>query len=289
MKTLLQLMRVREWVKNLFVFLPLVFGGGLLSGPGLLNAIIAFVCFSLTASSIYILNDLNDRASDSQHPLKRSRPLAAGRVSTDLAGGICAALACAALATSRIFLSPLPTYILAAYLALNVLYTYWLKQLPIIDVMTIATGFVLRVLCGGAACHIWVSPWLVAMVFLLTLFIAFGKRRDDLLRIQTDNKALRRSAAAYSLNFIDQVMALLAGAMIVAYLIYTLSPDVEARFGSHYVYTTTIFVIAGILRYMQIAMVNKESGDPTGIVYRDPFLTGCCVLWLASFIAIIYV
>lgn len=289
MMAILRLLRVREWVKNLFVFLPLLFGGGLLSYSRLISAAVAFACFSLAASSIYILNDIHDRDYDRLHPLKRNRPIASGRVSPALAGGVCAALACAALALSQWLLPFTSTFIVAAYIALNILYTYVLKHVAIVDVMTIAAGFVLRVLCGGTACDTWVSPWLVTMVFLLTLFIAFGKRRDDLLRIRNNEEAVRRSAASYSLNFIDQTMTLLAGAMTVAYIIYTLSPEVVQRFGSDRVYLTAVFVIAGILRYMQIAMVRNESGDPTAVALRDPFTAGCCVLWLASFIAIIYI
>ncbi len=285
-----KLIRVRQWVKNLFVFLPLIFGGKLLSESGVWHGLAAFICFSFASSSIYVLNDIADRESDRQHPLKRNRPIASGKVTVASAGIISVLLALVALAGSAVLLpeSPGVLWIIAAYIGLNLLYSYWLKHFAIIDVMVIAVGFVLRVMAGGAACDIPVSPWLTVMVFMLTLFIAFAKRRDDLVKISSGKKISRRSVAGYTLGFIDQTMSLLASAMIVAYIIYTLQPDVEARFDSKYVYLTTIFVIAGILRYMQIAIVMKDSGQPTEKIYRDPFLLGCVICWILSFIFIIY-
>ena len=160
--------------------------------------------------------------------------------------------------------------------------------MAIIDAMVIALGFVLRVFAGGEACGIPVSPWLTIMVFMLTLFIAFGKRRDDLIRMKEERHVIRKSVAGYTLGFVDQAMTLLASALVVAYIIYSLQPEVESRFNSHYVYLTTIFVIAGVLRYMQIAIVKKNSGQPTEMVYNDPFLLTCIILWIATFIFIIY-
>lgn len=285
-----KLIRVRQWVKNLFVFLPLIFGGKLLSLTDVWLGLAAFISFSLAASSIYVLNDIVDRDTDRKHPVKCRRPIASGRVPVALAGGIATVLAAFALSCCRWFfpLSSGVLLIVGGYIALNIVYSLWLKHFAIIDVMVIAIGFVLRVMAGGAACDIRVSPWLTVMVFMLTLFIAFAKRRDDLVKISDGKKVTRRSVAGYTLGFIDQTMSLLASAMIVAYIIYTLQPDVEERFSSQHVYLTTLFVIAGILRYMQIAIVKKDSGQPTEKIYTDPFLAGCVVCWILSFIFIIY-
>jgi len=286
----LKLVRVRQWVKNCFVFLPLIFGGKLLSLSDVWHGLAAFMCFSLAASSIYVLNDIVDRKEDRRHPVKRSRPIASGRVSVSLAGGIAVVLAVLAFNCCRWFfpLSSGVLLIVVAYIVINLLYSCWLKQCAIIDVMVIAAGFVLRVMAGGAACGIRVSPWLTVMVFMLTLFIAFAKRRDDLVRIVDGKITCRRPVAGYTLGFIDQSMSMLASAMIVAYIIYTLQPEVEERFGSHHVYLTTVFVIAGILRYMQIAIVRKDSGQPTKNIYSDLFLAGCVVCWILGFMFIIY-
>ena len=241
-------------------------------------------------SAIYAPNDIADRNRDRQHSSKSHRPVASGRLRPEAAGALSGVLATLALAGSRWMFPDRPEVcaIVAAYILLNILYTYALKHMAIIDVMVIALGFVLRVFAGGEACGIPVSPWLTIMVFMLTLFIAFGKRRDDLLRMKEERHAIRKSVAGYTLGFIDQTMTLLASAMIVAYIIYSLQPEVENRFNSHYVYLTTIFVIAGVLRYMQIAIVKKNSGQPTEMVYTDPFLLTCIILWIATFILIIY-
>ncbi|MDE5646116.1 MAG: UbiA prenyltransferase family protein [Muribaculaceae bacterium] len=294
-KDIIILIRVRQWVKNLFVFLPLIFGGGLMSSSGLLAGAGVFICFCLASSAIYALNDVANRKTDSLHPAKSHRPVASGRIRPEAAGAVSGGLGAAALAGAA-WMFPHDMAVCAvigAYLLLNVLYTYLLKHMAIIDVLTIATGFVLRVYGGGEACGIAISPWLTVMVFLSTLFIAFGKRRDDLMTAQSDNTrepaALRRSVAGYTLGFIDQTMTLLASAMIVAYIIYTLQPEVCERFGSEQVYLTTVFVIAGVLRYMQKAMVKNETGDPSALVTRDPFIIGCVACWLAAFIFIIYI
>lgn len=286
----LKLLRVKQWVKNAFVFLPMLFGGRLLSGSEVCASLVAFICFCLASSSIYILNDIVDCKTDRRHPVKRLRPIASGRVSVTVAAPLSALLSGVGLTLSRWMLpvSPGVTWTIAAYIALNLLYSYWLKHFAIIDVMVIAAGFVLRVLCGGFACAVQVSPWLSVMVFMLTLFIAFAKRRDDLLKINAGKNVTRRSVAGYTIGFIDQTMSLLAAAMIVAYIIYTLQPDVMERFGSQYVYLTTLFVIAGILRYLQTAIVRNDSGRPTEQIYTDPFLISCVVCWIVSFIIIIY-
>lgn len=290
MKTFFKLIRIKQWIKNLFLFLPILFGGRLLSATGIWNVFLAFLCFCIASSAVYVLNDIVDAESDRKHPVKRNRPIAAGKVNIHLAGALAGLLAGTALCGARLLFPDTPGVCIsiAIYLALNLLYSYWLKHIAIVDVIVIATGFVLRVLAGGFACDVSVSPWLIMMVFLLTLFIAFAKRRDDLLKISNGETVFRKSVDGYTLGFVDQTLSLLAGALIVSYAIYTLQPDVERRFNSGNVYLTTIFVIAGILRYMQTAIVRQDSGEPTEKAYTDPFLICCVLAWAASFIVIIY-
>lgn len=285
-----KLLRVKQWVKNLFVFLPAIFSGQLLNAETFLHTLEAFFVFCLISSTIYILNDICDRKADREHPRKRLRPIASGKASVGLASVIAVVIFVAAFVLAWLFFGMnVDVFLIAAgYVIMNIAYTLTLKNIAILDVIIIATGFVLRVLMGGAACGIWVSPWLVMMVFLLTLLIAFGKRRDDLILAATDGKKIRKSVTGYNITFINQVISLLAGTMIVAYVCYTLSNDVMMRFASQNVYLTSVFVIAAVLRYLQLIYVREESGSPTDIIYRDRFIQSCCVLWLLSFIFIIY-
>lgn len=285
-----KLLRVKQWVKNLFVFLPAIFSGQLLNAETFLHTLEAFFVFCLISSTIYILNDICDRKADREHPRKRLRPIASGKVSVGLASVIAVVIFVAAFVLAWLFFGMnVDVFLIAAgYVIMNIAYTLTLKNIAILDVIIIAAGFVLRVLMGGAACGIWVSPWLVMMVFLLTLLIAFGKRRDDLIRAESDGKKIRKSVTGYNITFINQVISLLAGTMIVAYVCYTLSNDVMTRFASQNVYLTSVFVIAAVLRYLQLIYVREESGSPTDIIYRDRFIQSCCVLWLLSFIFIIY-
>ena len=285
-----KLLRVKQWVKNLFVFLPAIFSGQLLNAETFLHTLEAFFVFCLISSTIYILNDICDRKADREHPRKRLRPIASGKVSVGLASVIAVVIFVAAFVLAWLFFGMnVDVFLIAAgYVIMNIAYTLTLKNIAILDVIIIATGFVLRVLMGGAACSIWVSPWLVMMVFLLTLLIAFGKRRDDLILAATDGKKIRKSVTGYNITFINQVISLLAGTMIVAYVCYTLSNDVMMCFASQNVYLTSVFVIAAVRRYLQLIYVREESGSPTDIIYRDRFIQSCCVLWLLSFIFIIY-
>lgn len=280
---------MRQWVKNLFVYVPLVFSGNMLNPQLILESTGAFMTFCLLASSIYIINDLRDRDADRRHPVKRLRPIASGRFPSGMAVFLSAALCAMSFAmawgcgfTANSYL------ILAGYLVMNLMYSFGLKHIAILDVIIIAAGFVLRVLLGGVATHVWVTPWLVMMVFLLTLLIGFGKRRDDLIKMERDDVDVRKSVQEYNLTFINQVLGILAATVIVAYVSYTLTPEVEARFHSGNVYLTSVFVIGAVLRYLQIALVKERTGNPTQLVYSDRFIQICTVLWLASFLLIIY-
>lgn len=285
----METLRVRQWVKNLFVYVPLVFSGNMLNPQLILESTGAFMTFCLLSSSIYIINDLRDRDADRRHPVKRLRPIASGRFPSGMAVFLSAALCAMSFAmawgcgfTANSYL------ILAGYLVMNLMYSFGLKHIAILDVIIIAAGFVLRVLLGGVATHIWVTPWLVMMVFLLTLLIGFGKRRDDLIKMERDDVDVRKSVQEYNLTFINQVLGILAATVIVAYVSYTLTPEVEARFHSGNVYLTSVFVIGAVLRYLQIALVKERTGNPTQLVYSDRFIQICTVLWLASFLLIIY-
>lgn len=288
MTSYIKLLRPAQWVKNAFVFLPLFFGGRIADLSLLLEGFIAFFAFSFAASAIYCVNDIVDVEADRNHPVKCNRPVAAGRVSIAGAWMMSVLLAALGIGLALRFGSIESASVVALYIALNLAYCFKLKQIAILDVFVIALGFVLRVALGGIMCGIWLSPWIVCMTFLLALFLAFAKRRDDVVIREETGVVTRRNTVGYNLPFLNQILGLLASVSMVCYIIYCLTPEVEARFHSEYVYVTAVFVLAGILRYMQLSMVDLKSGSPTRILLRDRFLHVCILGWLLTFCGIIY-
>ncbi|MBP7767748.1 MAG: decaprenyl-phosphate phosphoribosyltransferase [Prevotella sp.] len=307
MKHLLRLVRPSQWTKNVFVFGPVVFGGALFRGEALCQAALAFVAFSLAASSIYCFNDINDVADDMRHPEKRHRPIASGAVTIAQAYGLMAGLfvlsmlVCvwqALLSSHAAGESPSsvvdsPAFgmggVILFYWLLNLAYTARLKQYAIIDVCIVATGFVLRLLAGGMATGITLSKWIVLMTFLLTLFMGFAKRRDDVLRMEKTGEAPRRNTSSYNMTFINQAITITAAVTLVCYIMYTVSPEVVSQFHTDYLYLTSVFVLLGLLRYIQIAVVQGKSGNPTKVMIHDRFIQLDVLAWLLTFIFIIYV
>lgn len=284
---LIQLMRPHQYIKNFFIFLPLFFAMKITNTDLLLNAIIAFIAFSLTASAIYTLNDYHDIEEDKLHPKKKDRPLASGAISKSQAIIIMSVLFAAGF-TLMASLSLKAFGILAAYSIMNISYSYYLKHVAIIDVMIIAIGFVLRLFVGSAVTGIHLSMWIVIMTFLLALFMALAKRRDDVLIYLDTGKKMRKVIDGYNLQFLDTAMAIMASVVIVAYTIYTTSAEVVARFHSEYLYLTALFVILGIMRYLQIAFVHLDSGSPTKIVLKDRFMQFTLLGWIVTFTWILY-
>ena len=243
------------------------------------------------ASAIYCLNDLHDVEADRLHPKKRTRPIASGEVSRRLAITLMSVLILLSLGISFFTLSneaKKVTLIITFYLLLNIAYCFRLKRYAIIDVFVISLGFVLRLAAGGVACDIWLSPWIVLMTFLLALFLAFAKRRDDVVIFEANGIVTRKNVERYNLPFMNQVLGMIGTITIVCYIMYTLSTDVELRFGNRYVYITSVFVIAAILHYLQVAIVDKNSGSPTKVFLHDRFIQGCLVLWIATFAVLLY-
>ena len=179
--------------------------------------------------------------------------------------------------------------VVVTYFILDILYCRWLKRHAIVDVCVLSFGFVLRILAGGFATDIVPSNWLVMMTFLLTLFLSFAKRRDDVVRMMKTGEAPRHNTERYNLTFINQAVTITAAVTVVSYIMYTVSPSVTQRIGSDYVYLTSVFVILGLLRYMQLTLVDEKSGDPTKMLYSDHFLQLVIAMWFASYLIIIYV
>jgi len=284
---IIKLMRPHQYIKNLFIFLPLFFALKITNIDLLINAFIAFIAFSLTASAIYILNDYHDIEEDKQHPKKKNRPLASGAISKSKAVVIMLTLAIAGFLL-MLTLSIKAMIILSAYVIMNIAYSFRLKHIAILDVTIIAIGFVLRLFIGSAVTGIPLSMWIVTITFLLALFMALAKRRDDVLIYLDTGKRMRKVIDGYNLQFLDTSMAIMASVVIVAYTIYTTSEAVIEKVHSEYLYLTALFVILGIMRYLQIAFVLKDSGSPTKIVLKDRFIQLTLVGWLLTFSWILY-
>lgn len=294
MKPIVCLMRPQQWLKNLFIFLPLFFDRHLLDAGYALPAVVVFMAFCLASSGIYCLNDICDAEADRNHPVKCRRPIASGAVGRKTGGVIAlACLAAAFAATGLLACGPgrsvhKTACIIAAYIVVNTAYCFRLKQIPVVDVFVIAAGFVMRVLAGGVATGIRLSHWIVLMTFLLALLLAFAKRRDDVVMQEENGVTVRRSIGNYNPEFMDQTIGVLASVTMVCYIMYTVSPDVTERFGSTYVYVTSVFVLAGIIHYLQLTIVSHKSGSPTKVLLNDRFIQLCLVCWMTMFALILY-
>jgi decaprenyl-phosphate phosphoribosyltransferase len=283
----IMLMRPHHWIKNLFLFLPLFFAGDIFNIHDLLNTGLGFLAFSFVASSIYIINDYKDIEADKKHPEKCNRPIASGTVSKSAAIILFIGCLLAGIFLS-VLLMPKFIFILALYFFINLAYSFGLKNISILDIILLSAGFVLRVKAGGVIASVAITQWLNIMFFLLALFMATAKRRDDILLKLQSGHDLRKSIKGYNLEFMNVVLSLLTAIIIVSYLIYTISPEVMERWKTYRLYYTSIFVIAGLLRYLQITFVENNTGSPTKLLYKDRFIQITLILWILSFYVIIY-
>ena len=287
----IQLLRPLQWVKNGFVFAPIFFSNHLLDWDFFLPTFIVFISFCLISSSIYCFNDLQDVEADRLHPKKCKRPIASGNISEKAGYAmmlLCLIGAFALLPLAKSVNTPYLYIIIGGYWLMNIAYCLRLKQIAILDVSIIAIGFVMRVLIGGVTTDIWISHWLVMMTFLVTLFLAFTKRNDDFRLYEQTGQKPRVSITGYNKTFINEATAIIGSVTMVSYIMYTMSPEVIERMGTRYVYLTSGWVLAGLLRYLQNMIVYGLSGSPTKSLVKDHFIQICIIGWIASFFAIIY-
>ena len=299
---MMRLLRPQQWIKNLFVFGPVIFGGALFNGEALLAGLATFFSFSFAASSIYCFNDIHDLTDDIRHPEKCHRPIASGVVTVRQAYGLMVLmfvlsmlvslltvqLRAAEVSSSGYWSTCSVAGVILFYWLLNLAYCARLKQFAIIDVCIVAFGFVLRLFAGGAATGIVLSKWIVLMTFLITLFMSFAKRRDDVLRMEQTGLPPRKNTIRYNSTFINQALTITASVTLVCYIMYTVSPEVIAQFHNDSLYLTSIFVLVGLLRYIQVTVVDKRSGNPTKVILKDHFIQLVVLAWLVAFILIIY-
>lgn len=290
--SIIKLTRPSHWVKNFFIFLPMFFGHQLTNTSLLLNAVLAFLAFSFTASSIYCFNDIIDVEDDRRHPVKCNRPVASGRITIvtayiimflTLAIGIVSTLL---IGNSEMRYNTLAVIVI--YWLMEIAYCMKLKRYAIIDVCILSLGFVLRIIVGGVSTGVFLSHWLVMMTFLLTLFLGFAKRRDDVLRMNRTGIPTRHNTERYNLTFINEAITITGSVMLVCYIMYTVSPEVISNFGTPYLYLTSGYVILGLLRYIQLAVVDEKSGDPTKVMLHDRMIQVIVVAWVLTFGTIIY-
>jgi decaprenyl-phosphate phosphoribosyltransferase len=279
-KKILQLIRPYQWVKNLFIAAPMLFSFKI-TFHNSIAVLLGIMIFSLSASAIYIFNDLYDVKEDRLHPKKKFRPIASGVIPIRLALLFFFIL----LIISLIFawlINLCFFYVIVIYLIMNILYTIWFKHIAIVDITIIAIGFILRIFAGAYLINTNVSMWIILVTFWLALFLALAKRRDEYLHF-LNGKKVRKNIEGYNLEIINNGMIMLATITVVAYVMYTVSPEVIKKIGSDKLYLSSIFVVMGIMRYLQITFVFQKSGEPTKILLKDKFLQIVILLWLISF------
>jgi 4-hydroxybenzoate polyprenyltransferase len=280
----IRLLRPKDWAKNLFLFVPSFFAGHFFKTSDIGMMILGFFSFSFMDSCIYILNDYRDIEDDRKHPVKRNRPLASGAVKRGPAILIASLLFLVAVALGYVvdhtyqFL-----FIISLYFILNLSYSFGLKNIAILDIVILAAGFVLRVKGGAIIDNVDTSQWLIIMTYLLSLFMVIAKRRDDMLLKLSTGTDMRKSMSGYNLDFLNTLLGLFSAIMIVSYIMYTVSDQTVLRVGTHRLYYTSVFVIAGLMRYLQITFVRGKSGSPTDILYKDRFIQITLLLWILSF------
>jgi 4-hydroxybenzoate polyprenyltransferase len=287
LKAILISMRPEQWVKNIFLFSGLVFSRNLFQPALLLKVCAGFMLFSVTASSIYLFNDIQDRKYDREHPKKGKRPLAAGTLSVQkaYAGSILLGISSLVLA---LILEPGFFGILSAYVLIHVAYSLRLKQVVILDIMCIASGFILRILAGTTLAQVTPSDWLLICTMTLSLFLGFSKRRNELALVEANPEEHRQVLKDYSFPFLDQMIPMVTACTVMSYILYTVSGETVARFGTRNLIFTVPFVLFGMFRYLYLIYHKKLFKDPTELVLRDYPSTVNILLWLAAVLWIVY-
>lgn len=280
-------MRPKEWTKNLLVFSGLIFSRSLTDTHNIWISFLGFLIFCAASSGVYLFNDLCDTREDREHPIKRNRPLASGALSVNLARVVMLALFAIA-AYGSLSISYGFAGILAVYLTTCVAYSLKLKDIVILDVILIASGFVLRAVSGAVIIGVEVSEWLVLCTSMVALLVAFGKRRHELVLLESAAGNHRRSLNDYSISFLDSIMNICAGAAVLTYALYTRADETVARVGSSGMLLTIPFVVYGVFRYLFLIHKRESGGDPVQLLFRDKPTLINLFLWIAAVISVIY-
>jgi 4-hydroxybenzoate polyprenyltransferase len=284
---LLLSLRPGQWTKNFIVFAGLLFGLKLFDPTALLQSVGAVAIFCVLSGVVYLFNDVRDRESDRQHPLKARRPIASGALPVSIAIGAALVLGAAGL-TAAFALGMRFGQVATGYVALLVLYSGPLKHIVIIDVLTIAVGFVLRAVAGAFAINVEISQWLLVCTILLALFIALAKRRHELVLLADGATGHRPILGEYSAYLLDQMIAVVTASTLVAYIFYTISPETQAKFDTQWLGLTIPFPLYGIFRYLYLVHLREGGGSPADLLLTDRPLLACVALWALAVALIIY-
>lgn len=278
---ILKSLRPQQWIKNFFIFAPLIFSRNFLNRPLLWTTFEAFVAFCLVSSAHYIFNDLRDLEDDRRHPVKSKRPLASGRLKVGPAVAALVVIGATGIALAASINVP---FLLTAigYLVLQTVYSMWLKHVVILDVFVIAAGFLIRVVAGGLAIRVEISSWLLICTILLALFLAMGKRRYELVLLDKDAAAHRPILKEYNTYLLDQMISVVTASTLVAYCLYTISPETVEKFGTRNLLFTVPFVLYGIFRYLYLIHQKAEGGTPEALIIRDKPLLVDIFLWVVA-------
>lgn len=282
-----KLIRLNNWVKNLFIFIPLFFSSELLNSNKFILTLFGAIGFSFVTSFVYIINDIFDIDFDKNHPDKKYRPISSGLIS--IRKSIIIGLFLFFIGLTTLWFTSFHSFLITVfYFILNVLYSYKLKHIPIIDFVVVSIGFVIRIFIGGEIGEIELSKWITVLIFLLSLFLAVTKRRDDVYQFQEQNKVNRKVVEKYTVEFMDKVITIVSSVLLVSYLLFITSEDVIIRYSNNSLLITFIFVLIGIFRYNQITYVYNKSGSPIKILFRDRFLQIILFCWTLTFFIVIY-
>jgi 4-hydroxybenzoate polyprenyltransferase len=291
---ILRSLRPAQWSKNLLVFAGLLFGAAdrrsglhLVDAVAVLAAISAFAVFCVMSGVVYLINDLADRESDRQHPLKAQRPIASGALPVPIAAWSALTLGAGGLAAAYA-IGPAFAAVAVAYLVLQILYSLQLKHIVIIDVLTLAVGFVLRAVGGAVAVHVEISQWLLVCTILLALFIALAKRRHELVLLAGDAATHRPILGEYSAYLLDQMIGVVTASTLISYVFYSISPETQAKFGTAWLGLTIPFPLYGIFRYLYLVHQREGGGSPADLLLTDRPLLACVALWALTVAVIIY-
>jgi 4-hydroxybenzoate polyprenyltransferase len=284
---LVRLARPQQWIKNGILLVALVFAGALDIARSTEIAIIATLIFCLLSSTAYTVNDIVDAENDRRHPRKKDRPIAAGKVSPAQAV-ILAVILFAGAMVAAWFINLNFFIISAVFVAFNILYSTWLKNIVILDVMSVAISFVLRAYAGALAIQVAASKWLIINTLLLALFLAFGKRRHELVLLEDGATAHREILGKYSPYLLDQMIGVTTASVVVMYILYTFSPEVSQKLGTDNLFLTIPFVVYGIFRYLYLIHKEEKGGSPTRVLITDRPILLTVLLWLLTSILILY-
>ena len=284
---IVRITRPQQWVKNGVVLAAVVFAGSIRDTSKVELAFAAAGVFCLLSSAIYTINDLVDRNRDRAHPLKKDRPLASGRMNVSTAIILILVLSTVGLAAAW-HIDGHFFFVSLGFVALNLLYSLVLKNIAILDVMTLALSFVVRAFAGAAAIQVPASKWMLINTLLLALFLGFGKRRHELVLLESDAQDHRKSLSNYSPYLLDQLIGVTTASVVVMYMLYSFSPEVSQKLGTENLYLTIPFVVYGIFRYLYLIHKKAEGGSPTRVVFTDKPLLATVMLWMAAAIVILY-